>query len=56
MGGDSLRLSDASSEATYERDGYGMEGPGLYVELGPWNCSFFRCSRSRKAMQLVPAA
>lgn len=56
VGGDTMRLSDTLSDAIYERDGYEMEGPGLYVDLGPWNCSFFRCSRTRRAMHLVPAA
>ncbi len=54
-GGETWRLSDALSDVTYDRDGYEMEGPGLYVELGPWNCNLFRCDRVRKTMQLVNA-
>jgi hypothetical protein len=39
------RLRDALSGATYDREGAEMVGPGLYVELGPWNFSFFQCGR-----------
>lgn len=54
-GGETWRLFDALTGVTYDRDGYEMEGLGLYVELGPWNCNLFRCSRARKTMQLVNA-
>lgn len=37
------RLTDALSDTAYERDARGMLNPGLYVELGPWGCHFFRC-------------
>jgi glycosidase len=43
--GETWRLSDAFSSATYDRDGNEMLAPGLYVELGPWNCNFFQCVR-----------
>jgi hypothetical protein len=54
-GGETWRLFDALTDVTYDRNGYEMEGPGLYVELGPWNCNLFRCRRARKTMQLVSA-
>jgi Alpha amylase, catalytic domain len=41
--GKTWRLSDALSGATYDREGDEMQSSGLYVELGPWNCNFFRC-------------
>ena len=40
------RLVDALSGATYDRKGDEMLSPGLYVELGPWNCHLFRFHRS----------
>ena len=43
VGGKTWRLSDALSGATYDREGDEMQSSGLYVELGPWNCNFFRC-------------
>ena len=36
------RLVDVLSGQTYERNGDEMRDPGLYVELKPWNCYFFR--------------
>ncbi len=36
-------LFDALSGATYDRDGNEMLAPGLYVELGPWECNIFQC-------------
>ena len=41
-------LIDLLSGATYERDGNEMVSPGLYVDLGPWNCHFFQCVRKEK--------
>jgi hypothetical protein len=46
--GENLRLVDALSGATYDRDGDEMLSPGLYVALGPWNCHFFQCFRIGK--------
>jgi hypothetical protein len=43
--GETWRLRDAISGVTYDREGDEMLGPGLYVELGPWNFSFFQCRR-----------
>lgn len=45
--GERWRLSDVLSGATYDRDGDEMHSPGLYVELRPWDCSFFQCGRLR---------
>jgi hypothetical protein len=55
-GGETWRLSDALSDATYDRNGDEMQGAGLYVELGPWKCNLFECRRARKAATLAPAA
>jgi glycosidase len=52
-GGQTWRLMDALSDATYDRDGDEMRDPGLYVELGPWNCHFFRCHRAPKVISLT---
>jgi hypothetical protein len=46
--GETLYLSDAFSEAAYARDGDEMLAPGLFVELGPYDCSFLKCSRLQK--------
>jgi Alpha amylase, catalytic domain len=43
--GGKWRLSDALSDATYDRDGDEMLAPGLYVELSPWDCNIFQCTR-----------
>jgi glycosidase len=40
--GKTWRLVDVLSGQTYERNGDEMRDPGLYVELKPWNCYFFR--------------
>ena len=44
--GQTWRLRDALSDATYERNGDEMVAPGLYVEMGPWECNIFQCSRT----------
>jgi hypothetical protein len=49
--GETWRLSDAFSGATYDREGDEISGPGLYVELGPWNWNFFRCGRASASAQ-----
>jgi hypothetical protein len=41
-------LVDLLTGATYEREGHAMTDPGLYVDLGPWNCHFFQCLRAHK--------
>jgi hypothetical protein len=48
--GESLRLADVLSEAVYDRNSDEMTGPGLYIELGPWMCHFFRCQRSSQSV------
>jgi hypothetical protein len=40
--GKTWRLVDVLSGQTYERNGDEMRDPGLYVDLKPWNCYFFR--------------
>jgi len=40
--GKSWRLVDVLSGQAYERNGDEMRDPGLYVDLKPWNCHFFR--------------
>jgi hypothetical protein len=45
------RLTDAFSGTTYDRKGDEMFGPGLYVEMGPWNWNFFRCGRAATSSQ-----
>ena len=54
-GGETWRLSDALSDATYDRNGDEMHGPGLYVELGPWHYNFFQCRATRKSIPLPSA-
>ena len=49
--GTTWRLSDAFSGVTYVRQGDEMSGPGLYVEMGPWNWNFFRCSSAAASSQ-----
>jgi hypothetical protein len=41
--GETWRLIDALSDASYDRDGIEMAASGLYVELGPWDYCFFQC-------------
>jgi hypothetical protein len=43
--GETWRLGDVLSGATYDREGDEMQTAGLYVELGPWNCNIFHCDR-----------
>ncbi len=43
--GETWRLGDVLSDATYDREGDEMQTAGLYVELGPWNCNIFHCDR-----------
>jgi len=54
--GETWHLADALSDASYDRNGDEMLSPGLYVELGPWNCNFFQCSRTGKGQSLSAAA
>ena len=54
--GQTWRLADALSDASYDRDGDDMLSPGLYVELGPWDCHLFQCSRTGKGQSVSAAA
>jgi hypothetical protein len=49
--GETWRLRDALSGATYDREGNEMLNPGLYVELGPWCFNFFRCGRLQSTIE-----
>ena len=40
------RLHDCLSDAVYDREGVDMSEQGLYVDLEPWSCHLFRCSRA----------
>lgn len=42
MRGRTWRLVDVLTGDTWDRDGDEMGGTGLYVDLGPWGCNFFR--------------
>ena len=54
--GQTWRLADALSGASYDREGDDMLRRGLYVELGPWGCHFFQCSRVVKGQSARAAA
>jgi glycosidase len=49
-------VADASSDAPCDRTGHEMMSPGLYLELGPWDCHFFQCSRTSKGKSMSAAA
>jgi hypothetical protein len=40
--GKTWRLVDVLTGDTWDRDGDEMGGAGLYIDLAPWGCSFFR--------------
>lgn len=42
--GKTWRLADVLSGQSYDRNGDEMRDRGLYVDLKPWNCHFFRMS------------
>ncbi len=42
LSGKTWRLADVLSEETFERSGDEMRDSGLYADLGPWQCHFFR--------------
>ena len=48
LGGRKWHLKDVMSGVTYDRDGYQMLSPGLYVDLTPWNFHFFQFLRTSK--------
>lgn len=45
--GSTWRLADPMSAADYERSGTEIFSSGLYVDLSPWACHLFRCSRMK---------
>ena len=47
-------LQDAISGVTYEQNGDETTGPGLYVELGPWNYSFFQLKEEISGNKPLP--
>jgi hypothetical protein len=51
--GETLRLVDGLSDATFERSGEEIQGDGIYVELAPWACHFFRCERRRPVVAIA---
>jgi hypothetical protein len=54
--GQTWRLADALSDASYDRDGDDMLSPGLYAELEPWDCHFFKCSSTNKGQSVSATA
>jgi hypothetical protein len=54
--GGSWRLNDPLSGAEYERSGDELVDSGLYVDLGPWGCHFFRCSLVTTSSKAVVAS
>jgi hypothetical protein len=53
--GENVRLIDAFSDGTFERQGDEIQAEGLYVELGPWDYHFFQCIRSRERVMAAVA-
>ena len=51
--GQTWRLSDVLSGVIYDRDGDEMHAPGLFVELEPWDCSFFQCERLQSGSKRI---
>jgi hypothetical protein len=51
----SWRLTDNLLDTHYERHASDLSPPGLYVELGPWGCHFFRCTLTAKDTAALPA-
>lgn len=48
LGGEPWRLDDTLSGQRYDRDGSELAGQGLFVDLAPWQCHFFRVVRARE--------
>jgi len=40
-----FRLIDVMGTESYDREGSGLMGPGLYIDLGPWRYNLFRLQR-----------
>jgi glycosidase len=45
LGSGKWLLTGAFAGEHYERDGEELSGPGIFVELAPWNYHFFLCGR-----------
>jgi glycosidase len=45
IGGRTWRLLDVLTGETWDRNGDELCGTGLYVDLAPWKCNFFRMQR-----------
>jgi hypothetical protein len=45
VGGETWRVADALSDASYDRDGDEWHALGLYVDVEPWGCHLFHCAR-----------
>ena len=43
LAGRTTRFNDQLSGTTYDRPGDEIQSYGLYVDLAPWGCHFFRC-------------
>jgi hypothetical protein len=54
--GETWRLTDALSDATYDRNGDELAASGLYVELGPWSYSFFQYHLIEQGISMSRAA
>jgi hypothetical protein len=54
--GQTWRLTDTLSNASYDRDGNEISSTGLYVELAPWNCHFLQGSRISEEKSIRSAA
>ena len=48
--GETWRLNDELSGATYDGEGDEIEKLGLFVELAPWQCHLLHCQRSRQRL------
>jgi hypothetical protein len=54
--GETWRLTDALSDATYDRNGDELAASGLYVELGPWSYSFLQYHLIEQGISMSRAA
>ena len=53
--GETWHLTDALSDASYDRDGNEMAASGLYVELQPWSYCFFQYQLAGPRLVFAPA-
>ena len=40
------RLKDLLGDATYDRDGNELQGPGLYLDESPWSARIFDLTKA----------